>query len=77
MAANTLSRYPVGIQEPDDDDTGTCEELEALGVVVAALTAALDDVIAMDLKHIKSAAQSDEQYQLPAHKVSSANFAAT
>ena len=77
MAADALSRYPVGAREPDADDTDVSEDLEALGAFVAALTASSDDVIAMDLAQIKDATQLDEQYQLLLEKVSSDSFAAT
>ena len=77
MAADALSRYPVGAREPDADDTDVSEDLEALGAIVAALTASSDDVIAMDLAQIKDATQLDEQYQLLLEKVSSDSFAAT
>ena len=77
LAADTLSRYPVGTLEPDSDDTDVSEDLEALGAIVAALTSTSEDVIAMDPQHVKNAAQSDEQYQLLSQKVSSDSFAAT
>ena len=77
LAADTLSRYAVGAQEPDKDDTDVSEDLEDLGAIVAALTANSEDVIAMDLQQVKDAAQSDKQYQLLLQKVSSDNFAST
>ena len=52
LAADTLLRYPVGAQEPDKDDTDVSEDLEALGAIVAALTANSEDVITMDLPRV-------------------------
>ena len=48
LAADTLSRYPVGALEPDKDETNVSDDLEALVATVAALTVTSEDDIVTD-----------------------------
>ena len=74
-AADTLSRYPVGAASPDTDDEEDADALTVAGIIVAALTADADDVIATDIQHVRSAAASDDQYSKLLTKVSTNGFA--
>ena len=76
LAADALSRYPVGL--PDSEDEDFANDVETTDVMLAAVNISHGDgCLSTTVDRVKKAAAMDPQYQLLVRKVNERSFAAT